>query len=203
MAALVLLGIWLGALGRGLISAEAPTAGPAGPTPVNTGDLETRAKLEQLTRRMERMEGEAAAAQTKQAKQSPAQESPREQLAPSPREMDPVIARAASMGRHREMEDAHHREAVDPVWASAMTERLSLIASKVLPDAGASNVRVDCRTTRCLVDLEFEDYARAIKRSEDFIHAEPPPGCTRAFLLPEPSDPTLPYRSRIVVECGK
>ena len=107
---------------------------------------------------------------------------------------------AAHVEEHKRAVAEHLGAAKDPGWAPGA--EASLLADVLaIPELGASNPRVDCRTTTCAIDLEWPTYDAAVQSYGKVLQANLKVSCGREVTLPEPADRTVAYRATVMLHC--
>jgi hypothetical protein len=100
---------------------------------------------------------------------------------------------------------AFESEASDPRWAAATEQELEtrLDAVAVLVE-GLGGRRVECRTHRCMITLDWESRARTEQAMGSLIQQVLIPGCGRSLYLTPPPEPYRndePYQQVISIMC--
>jgi hypothetical protein len=142
-------------------------------------------------RRLEAWLPEEAPASTGPEAAEPPQEQP---------ETSPEEQRAILIKEHEDAIEAHRRAPQDRRWASS-TEAILERDLEALSD-GMKVHSVDCKTQTCIATFEWANFADAVSGYGAVLHGSLEAGCGRRILLPEPSDPTIPYQATAFFECG-
>jgi len=122
-------------------------------------------------------------------------------VAPPPSEQQSSDDRRTTSARHaRDIED-HGREPVDIKWARRTEATFRSELTQLGEAHGFSVVSTDCRTTTCVSTLEWPQYGKAVGGWRDIVVARYETNCGRDIVLPEPDDPSQPYRATVVFDC--
>lgn len=94
---------------------------------------------------------------------------------------------------------AHSRDWRDAGWASAAEASLSKTYSEI---PGSHKVRtVDCRTSSCVVEVEWPSFSEATAGYRSLLAAPTEPNCESKILL-RPSGEEGVYSERLVLDCA-
>lgn len=107
---------------------------------------------------------------------------------------------AEHVERHEAALAEHDGEPRDPSWAPAVEASL-LVDLNAVPNLGGRATRVDCRMTSCVAEIRWPDYATALASYANVLHAELRANCSRATVLPEPSQRDQAYQATFVLDC--
>ncbi len=107
---------------------------------------------------------------------------------------------ASHIEEHRVAMNEHAREPKDPGWADNV-ESDFFEDLNALPKLGGHVTQIDCRTTTCTADVEWNNYDAALGGYAEVLHASLQTNCSKATILPEPSDREAPYRASFVFDC--
>jgi hypothetical protein len=94
---------------------------------------------------------------------------------------------------------AHADESKDEPWAQKTAADVSNALRPAAERARFVVRSIDCRTTRCRVELEWPSYAVAAATFGEVLHTSL--SCGSAILLDPPVDPTAPYRGWVMYDC--
>ncbi len=97
---------------------------------------------------------------------------------------------------------AHDAALADASWAPEATRSFARDLDALSVGASFRFVEADCRTSTCTATVEFEDYDKAIADFESLLHHDYAVNCTRQVILPEPADPGVAYRARVLFDCA-
>lgn len=112
-------------------------------------------------------------------------------------EEDP-FARRARLTAMREAEQlgwiaAHSAEPIAPDFAVRARGALEPEVGEVAEASGGRVASVDCRTTSCIVTVQWPDYSAAQRSMRELIGASYSVRCDRILRIPAPPDPSEPY----------
>lgn len=94
------------------------------------------------------------------------------------------------------------REPVAASWAEKTASVLREGLAQLAADAGGfSVVEAECRSTSCLVTVQWPSFAAAEHGWHSILHERYETACGREMLLPRPKDPALPYRATAIFDC--
>ena len=97
---------------------------------------------------------------------------------------------------------AFEREAVDPVWAPAMSAEIDEALSSLAKSEGVHfRSSVECRNSTCVARLSWPDFKTA--RAEYMLADTPSMKCARSLLLDEPTDAEAPFEAKLIYTCMK
>lgn len=100
--------------------------------------------------------------------------------------------------RWREIQD----EARQDQWAFSMEREISSLVDTSLPDAGVVSHRVECRSTRCVLTIDWADNAAAKRFFPRLVHERQPDICEKTGFLVDPNpDGGRPSRSETFYRC--
>ena len=95
-------------------------------------------------------------------------------------------------------------EARDPDWAPEAEELFEQDFAAARDKFGAELVDVECRTTRCLANVEWPNYADAHRNFPRVMHSTYAINCAVAIDIgDQPMDPSLPHQGRVVFRCKR
>jgi hypothetical protein len=115
--------------------------------------------------------------------------------------LDPATARDLHLQEHEEALAEHAREPIDATWARGANRSLETDLAP-LSEAHQFRVqRVDCRTHKCVVTLEWKSYQDAINTYTHVLPANYDVNCPRRIILPEPEDPGRAYQANLIFDC--
>jgi hypothetical protein len=108
---------------------------------------------------------------------------------------------AARVSQHNSRIADHSREPIDRAWAQPMEKRVFDVLAE--QTKGLKVLAVDCRTSTCVVAIEWPSYEDALA---GFSPARVSYGdsCTRSVVTPPPAEsraPNVAYRASMIVSC--
>jgi len=123
--------------------------------------------------------------------------------APDPASMDPQAAWARTTAEYRAAIDAHDKEPRDSRWAATESR---VIGDDLARDVGDKTpfhlVSVDCRTTTCVADVQFDNYRAARAWWPQVLNGRRVPGCGVQVVLDKtPDDPEQAYHTGVLFDC--
>ncbi len=122
--------------------------------------------------------------------------------APEPPERTDKEIREEQVRDNEQRLAAHARETPDPAWAPKVAQRVTS-ALKGEQEAGKFKlVNVDCRTTRCVAQVEWGSRDEATENYTSVLHKSYGMRCQRSMYLPE-TEQSGPYRAQLVIECAE
>ncbi|PTL75742.1 hypothetical protein DAT35_52760 [Vitiosangium sp. GDMCC 1.1324] len=134
-----------------------------------------------------------------------ARAAPREQTRPSrpppPPPPSPEEAKQRILQRQRAQLEAHQREPLDFVWAKEAHSSFAADLSSLSREAAFRVRNIDCRTTTCVVNLEWTSYEEASTSYPRLLQHAYGLDCTRSIVLPEPEDPHVSYQANLLLDC--
>jgi hypothetical protein len=95
---------------------------------------------------------------------------------------------------------AHAEEGLDESWADGAAAEFGAALRRAAERSKFVVRGIDCRTTRCRVELEWPSYEVASATFGDVLLTSLP-GCGSAILLDPPRDPTAPYQGWAMYNC--
>ncbi len=96
---------------------------------------------------------------------------------------------------------AHSAEPNDPAWANS-TQKLFMQDFAELAQRGPIELsKVDCRSKTCVARFRWHNFADSIPYARKLTMAGYRANCARRILLPEPSDPKMPYEADLYLNC--
>jgi hypothetical protein len=119
---------------------------------------------------------------------------------PPPRP-SPEQVRQELLERQQAQLQAHQREPVDFVWSQAAHASFSEDFSALTRGESFRVNGLDCRTTTCVVTVEWRTYAEATAGYPELLQYGYGMDCARSILLPEPEDPDARYQASLVLDC--
>lgn len=122
-------------------------------------------------------------------------------VAAPPSEREFADDRRITTARHARAIEDHGREPVDIKWARRTESAFRSDLTKLGEAHGFSVVSIDCRTTTCASTLEWPEYGKAVGGWRDIVVARYESNCGKDIVLPEPDDPSHPYRATVVFDC--
>jgi hypothetical protein len=97
----------------------------------------------------------------------------------------------------------HRKEPMDPRWRDVASRRLRADLAEEIARAQASLVGVQCRSSTCVLELEWKDHASAQAHYQDLVASGTRVRCTYSMRLAEPSPVRAAYRARLIVDCAE
>jgi hypothetical protein len=119
----------------------------------------------------------------------------------NPASVDAEEWKAHRERHHEELVQAHSRETRDSNWAPGAEAQLTTDFGATKSSDGFSVRGVDCRSKTCLVNLEWKNYGEAVAGWSSTVVRQYQLNCAREILLPEPSNPDVPYQASLVFSC--
>ncbi|MFY0571310.1 hypothetical protein ACN28E_46805 [Archangium lansingense] len=132
-----------------------------------------------------------------------ARAAPREQPRPTrpPPPPSPEEAKQRILQRQRAQLEAHQREPLDFVWAKEAHSSFAADLSSLSREAAFRVRNIDCRTTTCVVNLEWASYEEASASYPRLLQHAYGLDCTRSIVLPEPEGPNVSYQANLLLDC--
>jgi hypothetical protein len=120
----------------------------------------------------------------------------------SPVQEDPAVAREREVNAFHADLARHAAEGVDSKWASVAASSLTKDFVALAPAGHFKLKSVDCRTTTCVANVEFDTYGAAMRGWQQILLTPFRTGCGVEILLDEqPRDPSLPYQANSLFDC--
>ncbi len=121
---------------------------------------------------------------------------------PSPSSSSQVV-HVDHLAEHRAAVREHDAQPIDRDWSLPMARSLTSTLSRLGTTTGFRVASVDCRTTLCVADLDWEHYNAALGHYGDVLHDRSPGGCSRETILPPPSGASGRYRAEVIFRCER
>lgn len=128
--------------------------------------------------------------------------SPPPQVSPSDEpiaELDPEVAAEILRTEFRRDIQNHESDARDPDWATDAEGKIH--ASMDTTDGGHEVLKVDCRMTSCIVDLQWPSRADALQGFGSVLAAHIEPNCATKILLHEDGPGEGPFQEKLILDC--
>ena len=112
--------------------------------------------------------------------------------------LDPEVEAKTLRNHYEEILRLHRQDWRDLQWAPQVEKALSEQFSTL--EGSHSIIGIECKTTSCIVEIEWPTDSEAATGYADFLHKSTEPNCETSFLL-EPTSGGAPSRQRLHMNC--
>lgn len=113
---------------------------------------------------------------------------------------NPEEARRQLQGKLQRALQEHAREAIDGRWAATTNSLLEQDLRPLAEGLGFSLGRVDCRTTRCTVDVSWQTREAAVETYRRLLWQPVRANCARFILIPD-GEPGAKTSTKLMLNC--
>jgi hypothetical protein len=158
--------------------------------------------LQQLSAATARLEGKLAALDLQGHPASEVRADGNSGQAPAPPPESPAETLRRWSDLSGDKNRAHAAETIDRPWADDTVKKIGSALGPILTEHHATLSGTDCRSTSCVVKLEWENYHRAVASIDaiESIQQDGVTNCRTFVMLPEPHDKTVPYRGEVILD---